>query len=149
VAGGSSGFLTNVTGNSPIVVSTPSAGVRDISFSFTGEAPGDTIFYNGAVPGWDLVAGHSGTIGSVYVLGTGQKPFWAPPTEPLQTNAMAGTFFFGFNVQAPGDLLYNTGVSGPWDNLAIGSTGDVLTVVAGFPSWQAPSGAGIVTNVTG
>jgi hypothetical protein len=53
-------------------------------------------------------------------------------TDPLTTN---------------GDLLYRTG--GATTRLAIGSTGYVLTVVGGVPTWQAAaSGSSISTGTT-
>lgn len=49
-----------------------------------------------------------------------------------------------------GDLVYGTG-SGALSRLGIGSTGNVLTVASGIPSWSAPAGGGKmlqVVNVT-
>lgn len=46
---------------------------------------------------------------------------------------------------ANGDILIRS--SGVWNRLGIGSTGNVLTVAAGLPSWAAPSG-GALTNFT-
>jgi hypothetical protein len=45
-----------------------------------------------------------------------------------------------------GDLIYENSVPAP-TNLAIGTTGQVLTVVAGLPSWQNPATNGTVTSV--
>lgn len=42
-----------------------------------------------------------------------------------------------------GDLIYG-GASGTGTRLGIGSTNDVLTVVGGVPTWQAPSGSSFV-----
>jgi hypothetical protein len=47
-----------------------------------------------------------------------------------------------------GDLLYASG-PGTLSKLAIGSASDVLTVSGGLPSWQASSGGGTVTSVSG
>jgi len=49
------------------------------------------------------------------------------------TNSMATA------ITTAGDLIKGTG-SGTFDRLAIGSTGDVLTVAAGTASWAAPAG---------
>lgn len=45
-----------------------------------------------------------------------------------------------------GDVLYGTG-SGALSRLGIGSTGNVLTVASGLPSWSAPAGGGKVLQV--
>jgi hypothetical protein len=45
-----------------------------------------------------------------------------------------------------GDLLYGTG-SGAIVRRAIGSTGNVLTVAGGIPTWAAPAGGGKVLQV--
>jgi hypothetical protein len=54
-------------------------------------------------------------------------------------------------ITTAGDLIKGTG-SGTFDRLAIGSTGQVLTVAAGIPSWATPSGGtskiGQVVNAT-
>jgi len=47
-----------------------------------------------------------------------------------------------------GDLVYGTG-SGVLARKAIGSTGQVLTVAAGIPSWATPSAGKIIQVVTG
>ena len=63
-----------------------------------------------------------------------------------QTTALAA-----FNALSPmttaGDTLYG-GVSGSATRLGIGSTGNVLTVVAGVPAWVAPATSGTVTTVS-
>ena len=45
-----------------------------------------------------------------------------------------------------GDLVYGTG-SGALSRLGIGSTGNILTVASGLPSWSAPAGGGKVLQV--
>jgi hypothetical protein len=45
-----------------------------------------------------------------------------------------------------GDIIYEDATPLPV-RLAIGSTGQVLTVVAGLPSWQSPATSGTVTSV--
>jgi len=61
-------------------------------------------------------------------------------TAPLQGGDTNTTFTlsWGFVGEALGDLAYR-GVSG-WVRRAIGAPGDVLTVVAGIPTWAAPTG---------
>jgi len=53
------------------------------------------------------------------------------------TNSMATA------ITTAGDLIKGTG-SGTFDRLGIGSTGQVLTVASGVPSWATPSGGGLV-----
>jgi hypothetical protein len=52
------------------------------------------------------------------------------------TNSMATA------ITTAGDLIKGTG-SGTFDRLGIGSTGQVLTVAAGIPSWATPASAGV------
>lgn len=58
------------------------------------------------------------------------------------TNDMATT------ITTNGDLIYGTG-SGTYTRRAIGSTGNVLTVAAGVPTWSAPGAGKIIQVVTG
>ena len=53
------------------------------------------------------------------------------------TNSMATA------ITTAGDLIKGTG-SGTFDRLGIGSTGQVLTVSSGAPSWATPSSGGLV-----
>jgi hypothetical protein len=46
-----------------------------------------------------------------------------------------------------GDTIYSSSGSTP-ARLGIGSTGQVLTVAGGIPSWAAPAGAGALTKIT-
>ena len=54
------------------------------------------------------------------------------------TNSMATA------ITTAGDLIRGTG-SGTFSRLGIGSTGDVLTVASGQPSWAAPASGGGIT----
>jgi hypothetical protein len=56
------------------------------------------------------------------------------------TNDMATT------ITTNGDLLYGTG-SGTYTRRGIGSTGQVLTVTGGVPTWSTPAGGGKVLQV--
>jgi len=56
------------------------------------------------------------------------------------TNDMATT------ITTNGDLLYGTG-SGTYTRRGIGSTGQVLTVSGGVPTWASPAGGGKVLQV--
>jgi hypothetical protein len=52
------------------------------------------------------------------------------------TNSMATA------IDAAGDLIYGTG-SDAFTRLAVGSTGNLLTVAGGVPTWAAPAGGGV------
>jgi hypothetical protein len=56
------------------------------------------------------------------------------------TNSMATA------ITTAGDLIYGTG-SGTFTRRGIGSTGNVLTVSGGVPTWAAPAGGGKVLQV--
>ena len=77
-----------------------------------------------------------GTAGQVLKVNSGATaPEWATDASGM-TNPMTTT----------GDTIYSSSGSTP-ARLAIGSTGNVLTVVAGVPAWQAPAGGGKVLQV--
>lgn len=63
-----------------------------------------------------------------------------------QANAVSGTLpeshgGTGQNAYTQGDVLYagNTGADGVLDKLAIGNSGDILTVSSGVPAWTDPT----------
>lgn len=66
------------------------------------------------------------------------------------TGTSAASANAAFNALSPlttsGDLLYG-GASGAGTRRAVGSTGDVLTVSGGLPTWAAPATSGTVTSV--
>ena len=90
----------------------------DMDFTWTTPQVGDIT---GVTAGTGISGG--GTSGTVTV-----------------TNDMATT------ITTNGDLLYGTG-SGTYTRRAIGSTGNVLTVAGGIPTWAAPAGGGKVLQV--
>ena len=90
----------------------------DMDFIWTTANPGDIT---GVTAGTGITGG--GTSGTVTV-----------------TNDMATT------ITTNGDLIYGTG-SGTYTRRAIGSTGNVLTVAGGVPTWAAPAGGGKVLQV--
>jgi len=85
--------------------------------------------YNGSA--WVGVA-NSGDITGV-TAGTGISGGGTSGTVTI-TNSMATA------ITTAGDLIKGTG-SGTFDRLGIGSTSQVLTVVAGAPAWASPAGA--------
>lgn len=90
----------------------------DMDFIWVTDAAGDIT---GVTAGTGISGG--GTSGTVTV-----------------TNSMATA------ITTAGDLIKGTG-SGTFDRLGIGSTGQVLTVAAGAPSWATPSGGGGWTSL--
>ena len=90
----------------------------DMDFVWTTQNPGDIT---GVTAGVGITGG--GTSGTVTV-----------------TNDMATT------ITTAGDLIYGTG-SGTYTRRAIGSTGNVLTVSGGVPTWAAPAAGGKVLQV--
>ncbi len=88
----------------------------DMDFVWTSPNPGDIT---GVTAGTGISGG--GTSGDVTI-----------------TNSMATA------ITTNGDLIYGTG-SGTFTRRGIGSTGDVLTVTGGVPTWSAPAGGGGMT----
>jgi hypothetical protein len=77
------------------------------------------------------IANDQGDITGV-TAGTGMTVTNPTGPVPTVTNAMATA------ITTNGDTLYGTG-SGTFSRLGIGSTGQVLTVAAGIPSWETAS----------
>ena len=90
----------------------------DLAFTWVTDPGGDIT---GVTAGTGISGG--GTSGTVTV-----------------TNSMATA------ITTAGDTLYGTG-AGTFSRLGIGSTGNVLTVAAGVPSWAAPAGGGKILQV--
>jgi hypothetical protein len=116
----------------------------DLDFTWVAANPGDIT---GVTAGTGISGG--GTSGTVTVsidtavtadLTTSQTLTNKTLTSPALTTPTIST------LTTNGDLLYGTG-SGALARKAIGSTGQVLTVAAGIPSWATPS-AGAVTQIT-
>ena len=77
-----------------------------------------------------------GTAGQVLKVNSGATaPEWATDSSGM-TNPMTTT----------GDTIYSSSGSTP-ARLAIGSTGNVLTVAGGVPTWAAPAGGGGLTSI--
>jgi hypothetical protein len=90
----------------------------DMDFTWTTPNPGDIT---GVTAGTGISGG--GTSGDVTI-----------------TNSMATA------ITTNGDLIYGTG-SGTFTRRAIGSTGNILTVAGGVPTWAAPPSGGKVLQV--
>ncbi len=104
-------------------------------FAFTKDT-NSTWYYDGAA--W-VASGASGDVTGV-TAGTGITVTDPTGPVPTVTNSMATA------ITTNGDLIYGTG-SGTFTRRAIGSTGDVLTVSGGVPTWAAPAGGGKVLQV--
>ena len=75
-------------------------------------------------------------------IGTAQT--WSA-LQTFGNNISIGGVPFSVSGAAKGDIIYNNGTD--WANLAIGTTGQVLTVASGLPSW-ASGGGGAVSSVS-
>lgn len=93
----------------------------------------------GATPVIDIAGTYVGQT-SITTLGT-------ITTGTLSTGAVIGGVTMTLGSDATGDIYYrNSG--GVLTRLGIGSSGNVLTVSGGLPSWAAPSGGGITVGTT-
>ena len=96
----------------------------------------------GGVPTWAAPA-NSGTVTSVGLsLASGLTGFLGVTGTPVTTS---GTLSLTVTATA-GDILYASATN-TLSRLAVGSNGQVLTLVSGFPAWQTISGTGTVTSV--
>jgi len=151
ITGGTANGLT-------IGASNPAAGTfTTLRFNSTLSANGSTgtsgqvLTSNGAsAPTWQNIAG-SGTVTSIDVSGgtTGLTTSGGPVTG-AGTITLAGTLAevnggTGQSSYVVGNLLYASTTTA-LSKLAIGTTGQVLTVAAGVPSWATPT-TGTVTSV--
>lgn len=103
-------------------------------FAFTKDTNG-LWYYDGAA--W-VASGATGDIEGV-TAGVGISGGGTSGTVTV-TNSMATA------ITTNGDLIYGTG-SGTFTRRGIGSTGDVLTVAGGVPTWAAASGGSFTTGV--
>jgi hypothetical protein len=114
---------------------------------------GQALVSNGTnAPAWQTLAG-TGTVTSVNVSGgtTGLTTSGGPVTD-AGTITLTGTLIAanggtGQSSYVVGDVLYASSTTA-LSKLTIGTTGQVLTVTAGIPSWATPT-TGTVTSVTG
>ncbi len=95
--------------------------------------------------GGDVVGPASSTAGDFAIFADNTGKLLADRPSPL-TVTFGGT---GQNAATTGDILYGSAAN-VLSRLAIGSTGQILTVVAGIPSWTtAAPGANTWVDVTG
>jgi len=138
IAGGLSGSIPYQTG----------AGATALLPSGTN---GQVLALTAGLPSWVSVSG-TGTVTSVDVSGgtTGLTTSGGPITSS-GTITLAGTLAAvnggtGQSSYVVGDVLYASTTTA-LSKLAIGTTGQVLTVAAGIPSWATPT-TGTVTSVS-
>lgn len=94
---------------------------------------------SGGLPTIDIAATYAGQA-SITTLGTVTSGTW-------NANAIGSTFGgTGLTSYAAGDLIYAS-ASNTLAKRAIGTTGQVLTVSGGVPTWAAPATSGTVTSV--
>lgn len=88
-----------------------------------------------------------GTDNLVFVEWTANPASYLLKANNLSDVASKSTSFNNISpMTTNGDIIYG-GASGTGTRLGIGSTGNVLTVAGGIPTWAAPATAGTVTSV--
>lgn len=91
------------------------------------------------LPTIDISTSYAGQA-SITTVGTITSGVW-------NGTAIGSTFGgTGLTAYATGDLVYASGVN-TLARRAIGSTGQILTVVGGLPTWAAPATSGTVTSI--
>ena len=134
-----SGTITSVTGTAPVVSSggtTPAISMAAATTSVDGYLTStDWNTFNGKQT--TLVSGTNiKTVSGITLLGAGDLG--------TITYAYGGT---GQTTVTTGDLLYGSAVN-TWSKLAVGTTGQIIRVVAGAPAWGTDY-VGTVTSVSG
>lgn len=78
------------------------------------------------------ITGNTGATGNTGITGS------TGATGVIGNTGITGSTGFGFSTGATGDMFYLSAPSTP-SNRAIGSTGQVLTVSGGLPTWATPT----------
>lgn len=103
-----------------------------------------------ALSSWQQVATVTtvGTDSLVFTEFTANPSLYLLKSNNLSDVASSTTSFNNISgLTTLGDIIYG-GASGTRSRLGIGSTGNVLTVSGGFPSWAPPATSGTVTSVS-
>lgn len=142
----SSGYVLTNDGTGVLSWAAPaSSGVTSISIASSNGFAGSSS--GGSTP---ILTLSTGVTGILYGNGTSVAAAIASnfPTLNQDTTGNAATATTATNIAggANGSVPYQT-ASATTTMLAIGSTGQVLTVVSGVPAWAAPATSGTVTSV--
>jgi hypothetical protein len=107
---------------------------------------------SGLLPAWSTTAGGSGTVNSGL---SGNVGYYATSTNAISAStglALSSTqltsAIIGLGSDATGDIYYRAASTGALTRLGIGSTGNVLTVAGGLPSWAVPAAASVATAIS-
>jgi hypothetical protein len=129
------------------------SGNDDNSVPLTYSVGYEQVFQNGALlaRGGDYTATNGTTISLTNASVTGDifEVFAAQPVaiSDVYTQTQANAAFVNDSLlTATGDIIYASGVSTP-ARLGIGSSGQLLTVSGGVPTWATPAGGGKVLQV--
>jgi hypothetical protein len=148
---------TGATGPQGVVFQTGTPATTDVLWVDTDD-PGDAVIPVGGTigqaltknsasdydTGWSTIASYSApTLGSTSIASGATVTTIAglTLTSPALTTPTIST------ATTNGDLLYGTG-SGALTRRAIGTTGQVLTVASGVPSWATPAAGGGMTLIS-
>ncbi len=129
---------TDVTGTLPVTHGGTGAISTSQNFVFAGPTSG-----SGAPTFRALTAGDIPALSYVTSVSLTVPSFLSVSGSPVTSS---GTLAVS-SVSTRGDLLYSSATN-TWGSLAIGSTGQVLTVSGGIPTWAAPATSGTVTSVS-
>jgi len=138
-----------VAADAGTTVAMNAAGSTTITVNTGLFAAGDTVFIQNRGAGVCTITAGTATVnthgslalaqyegGQLYFTATGAAIFFDISQSTGMTNPMTTT----------GDTIYSSSGSTP-ARLGIGSTGNVLTVAGGVPTWAAPAGGGKVLQV--
>lgn len=122
-----------------------------LSTTVTGVLKGNSTAISAATAGTDYSSGTSALASGVVHSTTGTGVLSVSTVLVTEGGTGQVTANAGFNALSPmttaGDLIYeNATPAGA--RLAIGSTGNVLTVSGGLPVWSPPATSGTVTSVS-
>ena len=135
-------------GNGTSIAAAVAGNFPTLNQSTTGTAANITATSNSTLTTLSALT----TASSLASVGTITSGTWNATTIAIahggtgQTTAAAA-----FNALAPatstGGLIYGSATN-TYSNLAIGSTGNILTIAGGIPTWAAPATSGTVTSVS-
>lgn len=144
--GGNSGKVLSTDGSNTSWISAGSAGTVT-SVSITAPAAGITQSGSPVTTSGAITLALADDLAALEGLsGTGIAKRTGVSTWALQSTVGTTDGGTGLSTATTGDLLYASGAN-TWASRAIGTSGQVLTVSGGVPTWQTTSGTGTVTSV--